>query len=405
MNVHFTLGENFGKILSQIAIEKLYDFDIPGALRTFSESLGCSDKISLELLLGNYILIVEDQDKCLCSAIPKEEIEVDDYPKIYFPGLQRKLLELFQDQRDLEYETVFENFQFKIREIEEKLYLNQKIEFEGSYLDLLPINGIALSGEFEIEYRQLISLILSDQKDAIEFLNDSRSRNHYIYEDACYIIDKVKEITIKRDGIIQTAEFIETYWPDHKYGLKRKIENYIDRINDFLNFVNNALQDRVEMLDEPVNILEKHINAALEIDKVLKNFGPSKITDKYKAGWLAPDGTFFGLNGEVSNYLHITLADAIFKYYEWPDPENQSKDYALDLRGFVKIQESRILFSGYDFSLLQMSSRKLTKRQIDKICEYGRACYNGKLLFGFKEAPISVDEFENYNDEELEKLF
>ena len=402
MNVHFTLGENFGKVLTQIAIEKLYDFDILGALSTFSESLGCSKEVSLKILLGNYILTVEDQDKCLCSAIPKEDIEVDDYPKIDFPSLQRKLLELFQDQRDLEYETVFENFHFSIREIEEKLYLNQKIEFEGSYLDLLPIEGIELSGEFEIEYRQLISLILSDQKDAIEFLNDSRSRNHYIYEDACYIIDKVKEITLKKENIIQTAEFIETYWPDHKYRLKRGIKDYIDRINDFLNFTNNALQGRVEELDEPINILEKHINSALEIDKVLKNFGPSKITDKYKAGWLAPDGTFFGLNGEVSNYLHITLADAIFKYYEWPDPEDQSKDYALESRGFVKIQESKILFTGYSMVLRRIG---ITKRQIDKVCEYGKACYDGKLTFGFKENIISVDEFENYDDSELEKIF
>lgn len=58
--------------------------------------------------------------------------------------------------------------------------------------------------------------------------------------------------------------------------------------------------------------LKNHVKAAIEISEKLKDLiQPVDILDNYSAGWLSPTGEYFGLNGEISNMLHKTIADAI----------------------------------------------------------------------------------------------
>ncbi len=38
---------------------------------------------------------------------------------------------------------------------------------------------------------------------------------------------------------------------------------------------------------------------------------PVEITEGYDAGWLSPDGDFYGLNRSVGNMLHLNIAERL----------------------------------------------------------------------------------------------
>lgn len=405
------IGENLGILLETIAIEKLGDFDLGGAINTFTESLGCSEEVALKILLGDYILRVQDSEKCLLNVRPREDIseeELSDHPSIDFHRLECRLLELFQTSRDIEYKELFYDFKNKLDKIEDNLYMNKTITLYGSFENILDIpedieDSIDFSGSIEISYRKMVEIILNEKSNIFEDIEWNRE-----YSEAYYILEKLKETINKKDKIIEVAEFLENHWEKHRRNLKKHILDYLSEINSFLEFLNAALNNNLSIINyEPrEDIVSKHLKASFEIDKVLEKFGPSDIKIKYDAGWLSRDGKYFGLNGEVSNLLHVTLANAIFDYYEWPDPEDgKAKDWALEDMGFVKITGKTILFSGYDYALQGRAPRKLTLRQIDKIYEYGLNHYKGELIFGYSGNNLSVEKFRVLDDEELENLF
>lgn len=54
--LHFTLGENAGKLLIDIAREHLTcNYDTDRAMRTLTESLNCSKEIALDILSGKAV--------------------------------------------------------------------------------------------------------------------------------------------------------------------------------------------------------------------------------------------------------------------------------------------------------------------------------------------------------------
>ena len=71
--------------------------------------------------------------------------------------------------------------------------------------------------------------------------------------------------------------------------------------------------------------------------------------DGYDAGWLSPEGDFYGGNGETSNMIHLNIANQIFNASGNPiavKMQNDgisefggvdSPDYWLEKNGWIKI--------------------------------------------------------------------
>ena len=145
--------------------------------------------------------------------------------------------------------------------------------------------------------------------------------------------------------------------------------------------------------------LENHLRGSKNLKDLSENFKEANIKEKYDAGWISTNGKFYGINGVVSNMLHMNLADIIvsellgLEYCDDPELELESKNW-------VKITGNWVLFAGYT----KIISTGLTNAQKEAIIELGKT-YDGIVLLGWDKHSVSIQDFELMTDEQIEKYF
>lgn len=150
------------------------------------------------------------------------------------------------------------------------------------------------------------------------------------------------------------------------------------------------------------------------------------ILDGYDAGWLSPNGEFYGANGETSAMIHMRLAEQIFKgnnvyaarmakdeVSEWSGIN--SPDYWLEKNGWIKIHHDEI----YGSFIGERDPEKRTKDypypycptpiQIKMICDYADKFYGGKFYthpqIVKSTEPISTYKLRQMDDLMIHKIF
>lgn len=111
---------------------------------------------------------------------------------------------------------------------------------------------------------------------------------------------------------------------------------------------------------------------------------PVEITEGYDAGWLSPDGDFYGLNGSTENLLHLNIAERLLASKKIPVKEMRNPDRWLEENGWVKVHHDWILFSGSFYG------KTLTDVQIEKLYRYGQVCHRGVLRLGTAQTQITA---------------
>ena len=179
--------------------------------------------------------------------------------------------------------------------------------------------------------------------------------------------------------------------------IEKDIENVISTLIDFCNIgegyyhplCNEGLYNYKESLYN--DILKTKYGKEFAQNGIIKN----DIMDGYDAGWLSPDGEFYGANGETRAMMHMNLAEQIFKgnnvyaarmtkdgVSEWSG--NDSPEYWLEKHGWVKIHHDDCYGSfigrrneeptpDYPYSY------NPTEIQIKMICDYADKFYGGKF--------------------------
>ncbi len=128
---------------------------------------------------------------------------------------------------------------------------------------------------------------------------------------------------------------------------------------------------------------------------VKNNIIKKDIMDGYDAGWLSPDGEFYGADGETSSMIHMNLAEQIFnasgsKYAiaMMKDGVNimsiNSPEEWLSSHGWIKIHHndcygSFIGHRGQDPTSDYPYAYNPTDIQIKMICDYADKFYGGKF--------------------------
>ena len=125
---------------------------------------------------------------------------------------------------------------------------------------------------------------------------------------------------------------------------------------------------------------------------------PVEITEGYDAGWLSPDGDFYGLNGSTGNLLHLNIAERLLASKKIPVKEMRNPDRWLEENGWVKIHHDWILFSGSFYG------NTLTDVQIEKLYRYGQVCHRGVLRLGTAQTQITAVRFRATEPIMLNKL-
>lgn len=381
--VHFTLGENAGKLLTQIAREQLlYQLDPNKAVETIQGSLiGCPTDIALKVLIGDIVLTV-DKDGESINAIAYNPEMAEEFPKLdILQWSQDKVASIMDDGGD---------------------WIKCLREYQQTILDE--------DGCFDItiDYKQLTKYLI--EGDFNELIHD----NETISNLKC-TMDGVKRFIEKSFKIISVINWLNRKYPNIIWE-ELTYEPVVLRLlhstlTDFMNGNMDLIDQEIGKQKTQASFLETYFNAEREIEKTIKSgIMPVDITKGYDAGWLSPEGDYYAANGHIANMLHLQIADALKNKGVIPLKDKFGMDVNPDMwledNGWVKIHGSHILYTGYEQAEYGKPMIKLTDAQLKQIIQYGeKCCQGGYIQIGCTYKNVNVMHLKCMEAPMIAKLF
>lgn len=378
--VHFTLGEGFGQLLVSIAREQLlYSLQPTKAINTIKDSLvGCNMQIALQILIGKLVLLT-DRNRVSVNIIPYTPNMKEEYPPLDIEGWAERTLLTMKEYA---------------------------IEWDSAILELRRAI-IRSDGEFHlsVRYDSLVRFFYSgDSENLIDPDQD------IIGNIKCTVIgirNFIEECFKKLEVIKWLSEAYPGEVPDGYISLPVEVRKLNLLLTDLM-LHDGEVEQYIAQNRYRAGVLDRYLQNEREIQNIVKNgIQPVDIIKGYSAGWLAPNGDFYGLNGEIANMLHNQIASALKDAGVIPRTEKyeNNPDGWLCRNGWVKIHGDHILYDGYMQSLYGMPLIEITEEQRNQIALYGKFCHNGMLRFGIEYKPVSVARFEMTNELMIRKLF
>lgn len=356
----FTIGKGFGRMLTNIAWEKLTDKLNPReAVELITKSLpGCTEGMAVDILDGK-IILREDE-------LTQEVLGESGPGGRFNDWIRGQRIQLEEDAK--EWVEVLERLRQTIADA------GGKFEFTVRYPELVSyISGCEDAGLLDNPHSGTVEQI----KGVVEGANGFFVRVGEVYEVIVWMCDALNTSrVILPDPILSMHTILDSLMcsdPEVEASIRKQ---------DFQK------QRLSEWMENEKKIEEYH-------QTELK---PVEITEGYDAGWLSPDGDFYGLNGSVGNMLHLNIAERLLASKKIPVKEMRNPDRWLEENGWVKIHHDWILFSGSFYG------KTLTDAQIDKLYRYGQACCKGVLLLGTSQELITATRLRATEPIMLNKL-
>jgi hypothetical protein len=336
-----TIGKGFGQMLQRIAWERLTEELSPrAAVEIITQSLpGCTEGMAVDILDGK-ITLGEDEATLEVTGTP---------------GAGGKFNDWIREQR---------------------IHLEEEAKewvkgLEGIRQEIADAGG---KFEFTVRYPELISY-LSGDKDA-GLLDYPRSN----------VVEEIKGAIVGVNNFLVNVE--EVYeviaWMCHSLNTSRSI--FTDSIFGIRTILDSLMCSDPEV---EASIRKQRLSEFMENEKKIEEYHqtelePVEITEGYDAGWLSPDGDFYGLNGSVGNLLHLDIAERLLASKKIPVKEMRNPDRWLEENGWVKVHHDWILFSGSFYG------KTLTEAQIEKLYRYSQVCHRGVLRLGIAQTQITA---------------
>lgn len=403
MNIAFTLGENIGQLVHNVAWENFLNFEPDKAIDIFTESfVGMSPGLAKKLVVGDYICTYKDDGEVLMKekgALTQEELK--GYPDFDKKEILRRVTKFINVRDENEHARLyFDELRYDVLNyININKTINVEKEEEGVF-------GTQYVDE-SFPIRKLLKYYFENNDFPDDFeITDCDQRSQDILGQTMHLINFCEKLKDNFSKIKHTIEFaIDAYKleGDEKIDwlhLINGVELMVEDSQDWLQYVKDLCINSPEAWQENrKDELQTYLDNAKNIEESLKSFGPVDPSEKWDAGFIAPDGNFFGLNGVTANLLHINLADAIIEYYgleEEASKEEFGRDFfLLGKKGFIKITGVHVYYEGYD-EILGKKVVPITSKQIDTLKKYGRN-YT-QLLFGPENVPFTVEIFETLDE-------
>lgn len=359
-------------LIHTIATEKvMYKCDIDGALKLFMDGLGCT-KEQANLLLKCDLCLIDNGDGTLTGK-PRAEMseeELKEYPKITPKYALNHILHESINILSMNYDDVG-YFYRTLDRISDMLLRNDSYKHIEANIDM---GGIKIDGTCSIKAREIP---LEVQK-YIEFIDENDINDQRFYE-CVHIISFAKKIFENKTKYIDCIT-----WLEKNYELDDDDKSNIRKLRTFI-------ADMVEFYEFCI----KYAKKAEVSENAIRQ---SDIRGKYDAGYLSPEGRFYGVCGEVNQLLHLSLADRIARAFDIECDDVGGIDWYLERQGWAKITGNKVSFVGYTYG------KQLTTAQKDEISRLAKA-YGGKVEIGFyKFQWFEADRVPLLTDEELKNL-
>lgn len=398
-----SIGENLGNILLEIVQTNILKGETKKGLETYTKYLnGCTEEHAFMLLKNQAVLITSDDHKSLSFSTDPKLIEENAHNIFDWETLMEREVKEFHDLRDIWCEASKQLRKHRIDgsdyNIMEKAKKYWGVDERGHYRykDVGTHNLLArvlANNPFDRSLHSNGESIWLRLCDRVEMGVPDVSDIEFDYYWIAKYVWTIRQMHKQFVKFCNVYDFLETNgMVNHYTCIESTLENIFEILNDFCNPNTGYYHP---MCDEQISNLKEQI-----IDDMLKNkwgkeflrYGiiAKEITDGYDAGYLAPDGTFYGAFGPTSAMIHMNLADQLFKKkfnaqmtkdgvteYGSLDPEQW-----LTREGYIKIHDKEV-YGYYKWAKDDKDTyAKLyapTPIQIQKICEYADRCHNGNI--------------------------
>uniref|UniRef100_UPI003FD6EA0C hypothetical protein n=1 Tax=Alistipes putredinis TaxID=28117 RepID=UPI003FD6EA0C len=352
----FTIGKGFGQMLQRIAWEKLTEkYNPREAVEIITKSLlGCTEGMAVDILDGK-IILGEDEATHEVLGTPGAGGKFNDW-------IREQRIHLEEEAK--EWVWILERLRQTIADA------GGKFEFSVRYPELISY----LSGDKDaglLDYPR--SNVVEEIKGTVEGAKNFFVKVSEVYEVIVWMCDALNmSRVILPDPILSMHTILDSLMcsdPEVEASIRKQ------------DFQKQRLSEWMEEREENQTELE-----------------PVEITEGYDAGWLSPDGDFYGLNGSTENLLHLNIAERLLASKKIPVKEMRNPDRWLEENGWVKVHHDWILFSGSFYG------KTLTEAQIEKLYRYGQVCHRGVLRLGTAQTQITAVRFRATEPLMLNKL-
>lgn len=465
--MHMTIDPSFTHRVVEILNEKLWDGDIAGIHKFMADNFGLTnDKLNAKILSGAYVMVFNEDGSG--NVKPREAVTKEEQEAMM--GLPDELgVKEIREAircRVAGYTGFLERQKYVIlnfRDLVINIHQVHSVDLHSNVLE----SGVAkLLGSIESD--TLISTSMTTQeiiniynkaKDggASEELIESIKEANGDASKLIYVMDEVNRLFHEQANLIKAMDYINEYIfndirnidmykadgtkstrdeqieDPYRYFWMQDFHSRCNEINEYYQFL-IASREQQEVISKQVaeNEMIAHAaihgmtdsehptkrhntgNSALDayLDSAMSEHptAPVKPTDgRWDAGWISPDGAFWADKGCKANFIHITLAQEIQKYYadtyDWM-VKTENPDRELEKHGWLKFHHDEVMFLGYrDLTPDNLSQHRITMRQVDKLRDYAMRMGYTKLHVAVTEKPIDVATMYDISPEEWQEIF
>lgn len=360
-DLKFTIGKGFGQMLQRIAWERLTEKLSPmAAVEIITKSLpGCTEGMAVDILDGKIILGEDEATQEVTGT----------------PGAGGKFNDWIREQR-IHLEEEAKEWVKSLEGIRQEIAdAGGKFEFTVRYPELVSyISGCEDAGLLDNPHSGTVEQI----KGAIEGSNDFFAKVEEVYGVIVWMCDALNTSRVLfSDSVLRVRAIL-----------------------DSLACSDPEVEASIRKQDFQKQRLSEYMENEMKIEEYHKTeLKPVEIIEGYDAGWLSPDGEFYGLNGSTGNLLHLNIAERLLASKKIPVKEMRNPDRWLEENGWVKVHHDWILFSGPFFG------KTLTDVQIEKLYRYGQVCHRGVLRLGVSQVQITAARLRETEPLMLNKFF
>lgn len=359
--VNFKVGKDIGNILLGISQEKIMKGDIPGAYKIYTDSLiNFPEEYVTKILHGELALEVseETQEVFLTSETNREKLNFQDWNS----WINSKILDIKSlIKTKIGFLDIFDEYQFgDLDKFDLKEYLERTF---GENWEILGIENFIISLLEDITNRK--DPRWERIKDTVETSPDSAMP----WEIVAYSLVNYRKVVI--EGLLELYKLLNTVYPwllnNGFIQIPEKFNLYIEDSLEILLGYSNS--EKIKQIIHQTLDQSEWMNEYLENGTLRKN-----ILDGYDAGWLSPEGDFYGAFGDTSRLLHMNIAGQLQRGTRYKDLLGGSimPERYLESNGWIKIH--------HDCAYGYFIESEPTEKQLKAIHEYAKKFYSGKIF-------------------------
>jgi hypothetical protein len=368
-SLNFSIGEDFGLLLVNLAREKLLkSYDIAEASAIIVDALhGIKIESAIDVVLGKLALTVdvENQELGLDSVYRNPQFKYD-----FVAFLDNK----YHEMRDKMLETLAD-----LGHIEDMIIDHMDAEGNLSIPIKCPVKAIFNADRFI---------------DINSEINDKYSNYIFTVKEA----QELKDQILKIDNFARFLKTQDIKPKDDFLNLASELTIYIDRIVNFAPHRNKAMRAMGDYPDK----LEAYFEANERLLNT-KALATPKLINRWCAGWIDREGKLYAADGTIANFLHLKIADALVEHGVIPEEARENPDRWLENAGWAKMQENCVYYAGY--YEVNDEILPLTEAQIQTISDIAVQGYDKALRVGNGQTLLPATKFLTMDRPLMRNLF